>query len=512
MNQSDKEAPHTSPQKNGTPARNGPITAPHHAYRARPPSAAHRGPAGVSARNQVVISDRRAVRLHTEMHRRRMRLIMILGGLFVAFAAALGVGVFVIGTSVISTVTTSVGGIFETPVAQLPRSDSGADVPEGTPEVITFPNWDKKEPVNILLIGLDERSGVEETRTDTQIIVHIDPAAGTAALVSLPRDLWVEIPGHGEDRINAAYKTGEKDRPGGGPALAKATVRENFGIPIHYYAMVNFQGFEQIVDLLGGVTIDVPRPLVDNEFPFQEFGATRVYIPAGLQHMDGHTALQYARSRHADSDIGRNSRQQQVLLAIKEQGVSLNVLAHITELAQELGDSVRTDLLPLQIGSLAQLSQSIDSDSIQTVVIAGNMIRETTLPSGASVLMPRWDLIRPRITQAFSDPQLGKEAARLSVKNGSWTSGLARKVRDQLAEIGVYVADLSTAADRGKHPRTTITDYTGGQKPHTREAVTTLLGIPPSEVKQAPTPQAPLASDGKPVDILVVVGDDRIAQ
>ncbi|HEX8220809.1 MAG TPA: LCP family protein [Chloroflexia bacterium] len=505
MNQSGNQANQTPPARNGKHMPGGRDTVPHrHVHRARATGGAHRG--------REVLSDRKAVRLHTERYRRRMRLVMVLMGLLLTFVVVLAVGVYVVGTAVLDSVSQAATDIFETPVAQLPHSDSGADMPEGTPPGITFPDWDKKEPVNILLIGLDQRVGVEETRTDTQIIVHIDPAARTAALVSLPRDLWVEIPGHGEDRINAAYKTGEKEKPGSGPTLAKATVRENFGIPIHYFAMVNFKGFEQIVDTLGGVTIDVPRPLVDNEFPFQEFGATRVYIPAGLQHMDGHTALQYARSRHADSDIGRNSRQQQVLLAIKEQGVSLDVLAHISELAEELGDSVRTDLLPTQIGSLAQLSQSIDGDSIQTVVIAGNMIRETTLPSGANVLMPRWELIRPAITQAFSDPRLGNEAARLSVKNGTWTAGVARKVRDELAEIGVYVADLSNAPDRGKHPTTTITDYTGGKKPYTIESVTTMLGIPPDEVKQAPATQAPKAADGKPVDILVMVGDDRIGR
>lgn len=441
-----------------------------------------------------------------------MRLVMLLAGLLVTFVGVAAVGVLVLGSSVLTSVSGAAEDIFETPVSQLPRIESGPDMPEGTPEPMTFPDWDKKEPVNILLIGLDERTGVEDTRTDTQIVVHIDPTARTAALVSLPRDLWVEIPGHGEDRINAAYKTGEKARPGSGPALAKATVRENLGIPIHYYAMVNFQGFERVVDTIGGVTLDVSRPLVDNQFPFQEFGATRVYIPAGLQHMDGRTALQYARSRHADSDIGRNSRQQQVLLALKEQGLGMDLLAHFTELAHELGDAVRTDLLPLQIGSLAQLSRSIDATSIQTVVIAGNMIRETTLPSGASVLMPRWEVIRPAITRAFSDPRLGQEAARLSVKNGTWTVGVGRKVRDELAEIGVYVADLSNAPDRGKHPTTTVTDYTGGQKPHTLEAVTTLLGISLDDVRKAPTGEAPLGEDGEPVDILVVAGDDRIVR
>lgn len=459
-----------------------------------------------------VPADLKTMRLHTEMQRRRTRLIMVLAGLLVVFASVTGFAVFVLGSNVVRSVSSAVENIFETPVLRLPVSTTGADIPVGTPEAITFPDWDKKEPVNILLIGLDERKGIEDIRTDTQIVVHIDPNAKTAALVSIPRDLWVEIPGYGEDRINIAYKLGEKEQPGGGPVLAKATVRENFGIPIHYYAMVNFSGFEQIVDTIGGITLDVPRPLVDNRFPFLDFGATRVYIPGGLQHMDGHTALQYARSRHADSDIGRNSRQQQVLLAIREQGMGLNVLAHLTELAQQLGDAVRTDLLPIQVGSLAQLSRSIDADSIQTVVIDASMIRETTLPSGADVLMPRWEVIRPAITQAFSDPRLAEEAARLSVQNGTWTSGVARKVRDELAELGVYVADLSNSPDRGEHPATTVTDYTGGEKPYTLEVITSLLEMSADEVIQAPATKAPRAADGERVDILVTVGDDRIAQ
>jgi hypothetical protein len=140
------------------------------------------------------------------------------------------------------------------------------------------------------------------------------------------------------------------------------------------------------------------------------------------------------------------------------------------------------------------------------------MIRETTLPSGADVLMPRWEVIRPAITEAFSDPRLAQEKARLSVQNGTWTSGVARKVRDQLAELGVYVADLSNAADRGKHPTTTVIDYTGGQKPYTLEIITNLLDMSADEVLHAPTSQAPKASDGKQVDILVTVGDDHLTR
>lgn len=511
-------APQTAPQKNGkVPTGAGHILVPNRApHQGHAPGSTYRvrstGSGRANGRAREILVDRKTMRLRSEIQRQRMRLSLVLVGMFAFVVMLASVGAYIVAAVVIGQVAPTIDDVFETPVAQPPRITSGPDLPEGTPAPITFPDWEKNEPVNILLIGLDERDGVEESRTDTQIIVHIDPEAKTAAMVSLPRDLWVEIPGYGEDRINAAYKEGEKEKPGSGPSLTKATVRENFGIPIDYYAMVNFQGFEKIVDTLGGVTIDVPRPLIDNSYPFQEFGATRIYVPSGLQRMDGHTALEYARSRHVDSDLGRNSRQQQVLLAIKEQVLSLNLLANLPELVEEVGDAVRTDLTLTQVGSLAQLSRSIGADALQTVVIDAAMIRQTTLPSGAVVLLPRWDVIRPAITQAFSDPRLGKEAARLSVKNGTWTSGTARKVRDLLAARGVYTADLSNASDRGMHPTTTITDYTGGKKPYTLLAITTLLGIPPDEVEQAPANQAPMAADGRRVDILVMVGDDRIAQ
>src|SRR5207253_11179176 len=115
-------------------------------------------------------------------------------------------------------------------------------------------------------------------------------------------------------------------------------------------------GFERIVDTMGGVTIDVPKPLADNDYPLAQnsYGTTRIYIAAGLQHMDGRTALEYARSRHADSDLGRNSRQQQVLLALRPQGVSLNLLPNLNELLSQLSGAIKTDLSLTQVGSLAQ--------------------------------------------------------------------------------------------------------------------------------------------------------------
>ncbi len=426
-----------------------------------------------------------------------------------ALVLTVGVGLWLWLSPTVGVIIDATGHVFSTPVSQRPGAD-------GTLQAVVYPDWGK-EPVNILLIGLDLRSDVEDTRADTQIVVHIDPVANSAAMFAIPRDLWVPIPGHGENRINTAYQTGEDNKidvPGGGPALAMATIEQNFGIPIHYFAQVDFTGFERVVDAMGGLTIDVPRPLVDNEYPLANEGVTRIYIPAGLQHMDGRTALQYARSRHADSDLGRNSRQQQVLLALRQTGLNVNILSKLNDLVGELSDAVKTDLDPMKVGSLAQLGRQIGPESIQTVLIDADMVYEYTIPeTGAQVLMPRWELIRPKISQAFADPKLAKEAARLSVQNGTTTGGIGRKVHDVLVAKGFFIPDLSAPLDQGKYPTTVIIDYTNGKKPHTLEALTVALGIDLVDVREGHPDEAPIAnSDSEPVDILVVAGDDWIAK
>lgn len=435
---------------------------------------------------------------------RRLKAILLsVGGLL----AVVGIGLWLWLSPTLGVIIGVGGDVFKTPVAERPGAD-------GSPQPVVYPDWGK-EPVNILLLGLDLRSQDEDTRADTQIVVHIDPVAKSAAMFSIPRDLWVPIPGNGEGRINTAYQLGEDDKinvPGGGPTLAMATIEHNFGIPIHYFTQVDFTGFERVVDAMGGLTIDVPRPLVDNEYPLANQGVTRIYIPAGLQHMDGRTALQYARSRHSDSDFGRNSRQQQVLLSLRQTGLNLNILSKLNEIAGELSDAVKTDLSPMEVGSLAQLGREIGPESIQTVLIDANMVNEVILEeSGAQVLMPRWELIRPKIAQAFADPQLAKEGARLSVQNGTTTGGIGRKVNDLLVAEGFFIPDLSAAADQGMYPTTVITDYTNGKKAHTLEKLTDVLGIDPVDVREGLPDEAPRAnSDGEPVDILVVAGDDWI--
>ena len=186
-----------------------------------------------------------------------------------------------------------------------------ANTEQGRVDVQNVPNI-TQERTNILLLGIDKRAQeLGASRTDTMIVATVDPETKTAAMLSIPRDLWVSIPSYSEGRINTAHFLGDRDDyPGGGPALAKKTVQYALGIPIHYYVRINFEGFEKLVDAIGGISIDVKEAIHDEEYPDGNYGYMTVDIPAGPQHMDGKTALQYARVRHGGSDFLRAKRQQ----------------------------------------------------------------------------------------------------------------------------------------------------------------------------------------------------------
>ena len=369
-----------------------------------------------------------------------------------------------------------------------------------------FPNWDKKERVNVLLLGLDTREE-NNTRSDTMIIVSIDPANKTVGMMSIPRDLWVSIPGFGENRINAAYQFGlTNDVPGGGPGLAVATVEQNLDLPIHYFAQIDFAGFQRVVDALDGITLDVPRPLLDNEYPAENFSFMRIYIPAGLQHMDGRTALQYVRSRHADSDLSRNQRQQAVLVAIKQKGLQIGILSKLNNVLSQLQGAIKTDLSISQAGSLAQLAQHVPAGSIHSYPIDANMVSQQQV-NGQEVLIPDWAQIHAAVRQMLSDPRLANEGARLLVQNGTNTAGLAGRTRDQLQAAGFNVVDIGQAPDSGQYPRTMIVDYTGGQKPFTVQQLRQTLNVGSGQVRAGPEADRP-----PNVDLIVIMGDDALGR
>lgn len=241
-------------------------------------------------------------------------------------------------------------------------------------------------PVHVLILGTDERPGeAGPFRSDTMILARFDPRVPRVALLSIPRDLWVTIPGVGENRINAAHFFG-------GPLLAKETVATLFGVPVHYYVKINFDGFVRIVDAMGGIEVEVPETLHDTNYPTPDYGVTTVHIEAGAQHMDGETALIYARSRYSTSDFDRARRQQQILAAMKAKLQDPLTWPRLPGVARAVLESVQTDMPPQEWAVLALIVWR--AGEVERYAIGPNEVIPSTTANGAAVLLPNWDAIR----------------------------------------------------------------------------------------------------------------------
>jgi LCP family protein required for cell wall assembly len=258
--------------------------------------------------------------------------------------------------------------------------------------------------MTIALLGMDTRADDYDyrSRTDAILLLHLNFATRQAAMLSIPRDLYVPLPnladvGIDQSRINTAYLYGEiYGVPGGGPTEFKQTVELNFGIRVDRFVLVNFAAFKAAVDALGGIDIDVPKAIYDPNFPADEGDGTIVFeVPAGRVHMDGATALRYARTRHQDDDYRRGQRQQQVLLALRDKLTRPDVIPQIPGLIAALRGAGRTDLAPDEIAALACLGPQIDRAAITSLAIDGTMILPYTTPTGGRVSIPNRDLIAP---------------------------------------------------------------------------------------------------------------------
>jgi len=266
-------------------------------------------------------------------------------------------------------------------------------------EPINVQPWNGSSRVTVLVMGLDYRdweAGSGAPRSDSMMLVTIDPITRQAGMLSIPRDLWVEIPGFDHNRINTAYMLGEAYKlPGGGPALACETVEGVVGVPVDYYAVIDFQSFEDVIDEIGGIDV-----LVEDPIKISPIGRTSIQLEAKAYHFDGAEALAYARVRKAaGDDFGRARRQQQVVMAVLDRVVGFDMLPSLIGnapvLYQQLASGVRTDLSLDQIVSLAWLAIQIPEDNIRSGVIGPpNMIRYYTRPDGAKVLGPVPDQIR----------------------------------------------------------------------------------------------------------------------
>lgn len=258
--------------------------------------------------------------------------------------------------------------------------------PDPEPTVMPVPD----NAVNILLMGTDARIGQDVARTDAMIVVHIDPSTKRVSMLSLPRDLAMTIPRVNEQRrINTAYYLGEtRLKKGLGPALAKESVGKLLGIEIDRYALISFDGFKELIDKLGGVTIDVQKEIYDPKFPVDAYEGDirtmKVHFKLGVQKMDGETALIYSRTRHADSDFGRQSRQQDMLMAIFRTILDQGLYTQVTNLddyTSSLRDHVRFDMSRDEILGLATLAPDIQLSSIEQFTIKPALLVEQTSPA-----------------------------------------------------------------------------------------------------------------------------------
>lgn len=256
----------------------------------------------------------------------------------------------------------------------------------GSDDVSPREVWPNTDALTIMVLGVDTRGDGSDQNADVIILARLDLKTQELRSVSIPRDLLVEIPGYGPGRINGAYGVGIKDDPGNrvaGVAMMRDTIEYNFGILIDDYVMVDFDGFREVVDALGGIEITVPEKIVDDAYPTEDYGTRTFIVEAGRQHMDGETALAYARTRHQDSDDKRRERQMLVIEAMLERGQDLGSLTRAADLISALSGAALTSFGWDEQLALASMALHFDTASVKMANLEPPLIEPDTTESGA---------------------------------------------------------------------------------------------------------------------------------
>jgi polyisoprenyl-teichoic acid--peptidoglycan teichoic acid transferase len=362
--------------------------------------------------------------------------------------------------------------------------------------------------VNILLIGIGGKNHDGGDLADTIQLVSVEPSAKRAVMISIPRDLYVQVPDSTQQvKINEVHSIGEEQGlPGGGPALLKKKVGEILGLDVNYFIRADFDGFRQVVDSMGGVEINVKEPLYDPYYPLGH-GYQVLNVQAGDQHMNGDLALKYARSRETTSDFDRSRRQQEVLVAARNKALSVSYLTNPTKISQLIdivGNHVLTDLSLKEAQRLAEIVRDIKPDHVTNQVIDGQktgLLYDSVGPGGAYILLPtagNYSEIQEFVKQLLGSSAARSEAARIEIMNASGSEGLAAGEQEQLKAFGVNVIKVGNATESAQ--QTIIYDYSDGQKPDTIRFLKKRYGD--AQVITQPRPK------GSTVDIRVVVGTD----
>ena len=419
----------------------------------------------------------------------------------------------------------------------LPNGDQ-ASQPLQSPDGPVAKAWDGASRVTVLMMGLDYRdweAGEPASRTDSMMLMTIDPVSNTAGMLSIPRDMWVYVPGFDYAKINTAYYLGEiNNLPGGGPALAVQTVEQFLGVPIDFYAQIDFNAFIKFIDEIGCLDIKIRTPITIDPLGS---GNTKTLQP-GTQPLCGADALAYARQRHTDGgDFDRAQRQQDVVMAVRNQIFNLNMLpgliAKSPKLYADIASGVRTNLTLSQVVQLAVLAQKVPKQSIKQAVIGTDDTQIAMSADGLSILIPVPDNIRIARDSVFAtggpvapvvlaptsaNPELqtpsanatavpvpladlgalmAAEQARLMVQNGTQTGGLAEKAGEYFRSSGMNVVGTGNADQQ--YSQITLVDYSG--KPYTMKFLAEMLKVSNDHIFSRYDPN-------QVGDIAVIIGDN----
>lgn len=356
------------------------------------------------------------------------------------------------------------------------------------------------EVINILLLGSDARSPAGSFRTDVLILVSIHSGRRTAAMISIPRDLYVYLPGYSMQRINTAFQLGESlGYPGGGPGMLADTVRYNLGLPVHHFIRVEMDGFRRIIDALGGVDVNVACYYRDWRLRDPGLNPNVVAnwhlftVPRGVVHMDGDYALWYARARQRSSDFDRSRRQHEVLRAAYREALHLNLITELPALYDQLRASFSTDMGLSDLLSLTPLTVRIDLAKVQSRFIGRDQVSSWRVPTtGAQVLLPRADAIQALLQSALEgeapnllvpDQPLTVEVVNASGQEG-WSSLAAERLN--YAGYAAHPAALSGEPGAATH----LVDF-GLAPPGEAERLLQALGLATPRLVQLPDPSSP---------------------
>ncbi len=382
--------------------------------------------------------------------------------------------------------------------------------------------------VNILLLGRGGEGHEGADLTDTIILASIDPIAKEASLVSIPRDLYVNIPGSGSMKINSVFATGkdisnakvkrrtndtDKQADDKGFSLLEETIEKSFGVPVHYHAMIDFTGFEQAINTVGGITVNAPNAVTEQmRIKGKNY---KLDVKPGVQQMDGFKALAYSRSRYtsARGDFDRSERQRLIITALKEKVFTVGTFGNpqkISQLLGNFGSHVQTNFAVGDLQRLYDLSKEINNSKISSIGLADppNNFLTTSNIDGQSVVIPTAGVgnfkdIQNFMRNALKDSYLKNENSSVMVLNGTTKAGLATTKGDELKSFGYNVTKVDNAPTKN-YPKTVVVDLRGGTKKYTKNYLEKRYGV--SAVTTIPDPAIVPGT----ADFVIIIGNDQV--